>query len=595
MSARKKHKTPRQVSRPKRRAGKAVSRPANQRSSRPAKGAKASRGQSSRTAKPKKKAAGKPSARKPDAAALKKQKERERLLKEKAQLQKQKEKEKEQQGKLKEKERLAKEKEKERQAKEKQRELLLKEKEKERLAKEKEKERQAKEKQRELLLKEKEKERLAKQKEKERLLKEKERAAQKEAAQKAREAERERLRLEKEAERERIRQEKEAEREELRRQKEAERARRDAEREAYRKAKEAERERLRAEREAARRALEGKVARANKRAQRADGVLGRGTATTRVYRPDAIPDQSGTTRRAGEAARLVGIRPVVAAPSPLAAALGTAPAPSMPAPSAEVRPTPPPPPSLSVEERWARISQRLEATETSFQREYRESFDMSWIYHDSALEGVVYTFQELKTAVDPAVTVVPDSSLQPVCEEIRRNRQAIELVRELAEKRRVPLNVDIIKKLYVTLHPEEGDVKTVKYRKDIPQHRLYFHEYAPPDKIAYKVRQVVDWLNGPEPKKMKNPLRVAARVHYDLLRAFPFQTDSGKAARLLMNVILMRAGYPPAIIHSTERQKYYEALKGQLPIIIGMVNDAITNALLSIEKRLEEYEARGRS
>jgi Fic family protein len=220
---------------------------------------------------------------------------------------------------------------------------------------------------------------------------------------------------------------------------------------------------------------------------------------------------------------------------------------------------------------------------------------MSWIYHDSALEGVVYTFQELKTAVDPAVTVVPDSSLQPVCEEIRRNRQAIELVRELAEKRRVPLNVDIIKKLYVTLHPEEGDIKTVKYRKDIPQHRLYFHEYAPPDKIAYKVRQVVDWLNGPEPKKMKNPLRVAARVHYDLLRAFPFQTDSGKVARLLMNVILMRAGYPPAIIHSTERQKYYEALKGQLPIIIGMVNDAITNALLSIEKRLEEYEARPRA
>ncbi|HWA74758.1 MAG TPA: Fic family protein [Polyangiaceae bacterium] len=596
MSARKKHKTPRQVSRPKRRAGKPVSRPASQRSSRPAKAAKASRARSGRAAKPARKASAKAGARKPDAAALRKQKERDRLLKEKAQLQKQKEKEKELQSKLKEKERLAKEKEKERQAKEKQRELLQKEKEKERLAKEKEKERQAKEKQRELLQKEKEKERLAKQKEKERVLKEKERAAQKEAAQKAREAERERIRLEKEAERERIRQEKEAEREELRRQKEAERARRDAEREAYRKAKEAERERLRAEREAARRALEGKVARANKRAQRADGVLGRGTATTRVYRPDAIPDQSGTTRRAGEAARLVGIRPVVAAPSALAAALGTAQvAPSVPAPNAEARPTPPPPPSLSVEERWARISQRLEATETSFQREYRESFDMSWIYHDSALEGVVYTFQELKTAVDPAVTVVPDSSLQPVCEEIRRNRQAIELVRELAEKRRVPLNVDIIKKLYVTLHPEEGDVKTVKYRKDIPQHRLYFHEYAPPDKIAYKVRQVVDWLNGPEPKKMKNPLRVAARVHYDLLRAFPFQTDSGKAARLLMNVILMRAGYPPAIIHSTERQKYYEALKGQLPIIIGMVNDAITNALLSIEKRLEEYEARGRS
>ncbi|HET9958758.1 MAG TPA: Fic family protein, partial [Polyangiaceae bacterium] len=216
------------------------------------------------------------------------------------------------------------------------------------------------------------------------------------------------------------------------------------------------------------------------------------------------------------------------------------------------------------------------------------------IYHDSALEGVVYTFQELKTAIDPSLPVVSDSSLQPVCEEIRRNRQAIELVRELAEKRRVPLNVDILKKIYVTLHPEEGDVKTVKYRKDIPQHRLYFHEYAAPDKIAYKVRQVIDWLNGPEAKKMKNPLRVAARVHFDLLRAFPFQSDSGKVSRLFMNVILMRAGYPPTIIHSTERQKYYEALKGQLPIIITMTNEAINNALLSIEKRLDEYEARGR-
>jgi Fic family protein len=135
-------------------------------------------------------------------------------------------------------------------------------------------------------------------------------------------------------------------------------------------------------------------------------------------------------------------------------------------------------------------------------------------------------------------------------------------------------------------------VKTVKYRKDIPQHRLYFHEYTAPDKIAYRVRQIMDWLNGPEAKKMKNPLRVGARVHYDLLRVFPFAQDSGKVARLLMNVILLRGGYPPAIVHSTERQRYYEALKGQLPVIIQLVNESISNALASIEKRLDEHESR---
>jgi Fic family protein len=258
---------------------------------------------------------------------------------------------------------------------------------------------------------------------------------------------------------------------------------------------------------------------------------------------------------------------------------------------APVVPPPPPPPQLSVEERWAIINERLVGLDEQFQREYRESFEMSWVYHDSALEGVVYTFQELKTAIDPNMSVVADSGLQPVCDEIRRHRQAIEYVRELSEKKRVPINVDTIKKIYCILHPEEGDVKTVKYRKDIPQHRLYFHEYAAPDKIAYKARQVIDWLNGPEPKKLKSPIRIAARVHYDLLRVFPFPQDSGKVSRLLMNVLLMRAGHPPAIIHSTERQRYYEALKGQLPVIVSMVSESIMNALLSIEKKIEDHDA----
>ena len=61
-------------------------------------------------------------------------------------------------------------------------------------------------------------------------------------------------------------------------------------------------------------------------------------------------------------------------------------------------------------------------------------------------------------------------------------------LRLIAGKRVQPVNIDLIKKVYLILHPEEGDIKTVKYRKDIPQHRLYFHEYAPPDKIKFSNR-----------------------------------------------------------------------------------------------------------
>src|SRR5205085_519657 len=83
-------------------------------------------------------------------------------------------------------------------------------------------------------------------------------------------------------------------------------------------------------------------------------------------------------------------------------------------------PLPPPPPPASLEERVALLQGRLSKQDETFQRRYLESFDMSWIYHDSALEGVVYSFQELKTAIDSSATVVQDSSLQPVCEDIRR-------------------------------------------------------------------------------------------------------------------------------------------------------------------------------
>jgi len=258
-------------------------------------------------------------------------------------------------------------------------------------------------------------------------------------------------------------------------------------------------------------------------------------------------------------------------------------------------PLPPPPPPASLEERVALVQSRLGKQDEGFRRRYLESFDMSWIYHDSALEGVVYSFQELKTAIDSSATVVQDSSLQPVCEDIRRHKQAIEFVRDFATKKRLPITLDVIKRIYLILHPEEGDLKTLKYRKDIPQHRLYFHEYAQPDKIAYKVRQVVDWINDPETKRGRNALRIAARAHYDLVRVFPFAHDSGKVARLLMNMLLMRASYEPAIIHSTERQRYYEALKGSAAVILHMVQEAEENGLASIEKLLEEHETNTRS
>jgi Fic family protein len=267
--------------------------------------------------------------------------------------------------------------------------------------------------------------------------------------------------------------------------------------------------------------------------------------------------------------------------------------PSKAPPKKKAPPPEPPPKAMSLEERTIFLEGRLQKAGIDLQNQYRENLDMSWIYHDSALEGSVYTFQELRAAIDPNAALTVDSSMQPVCEEIRRHREALDYIRDLAPKKRQGITIDTLKKIFLILHPEEGDIKTVRYRKDIPQHRLYFHEYAPPDKITYKIRQVIDWTNDPETRRTRNPIRLAARAHYDLLRVFPFPSDSGKVARLFMNLLLLRSGYPPAIIHSTDRQRYYEALKGSSSAMTQIVQESIENNLASVEKLLDVYEKTG--
>jgi hypothetical protein len=265
-------------------------------------------------------------------------------------------------------------------------------------------------------------------------------------------------------------------------------------------------------------------------------------------------------------------------------------APSIPIPVKEVAEAP------SLEQRAHWLEQRIGRQSSDFRDQYRESFEMSWIYHDTALEGIVYTIEELSSALrgnnDAAVV---DSSVMPIFDAIRRHKQAIDYLREMAEKKRSTISIDLLKKIYVILHPEEGDVKTVKYRRDVPQHRLYFHEYAPPDRIAYKVRQTVDWVNDREKKNM-DTLRIAAKAHYDLARAYPFTHASGKVARLFMNFLLLRAGFPPAIIHAKERQRYYEALKAPSPsTLVQMMRDSVDDAVSSVEKLLDEHETNVRA
>jgi Fic family protein len=218
-------------------------------------------------------------------------------------------------------------------------------------------------------------------------------------------------------------------------------------------------------------------------------------------------------------------------------------------------------------------------------RTFQERLDMSWIHHDSALEGTVYTFDELRAAIDSQV--VSDSALIPVYDEIRQHETAIDLVREIADRKRLTYTLDLVKEIYLALVPEEAEQKGPLYRKDMPLHRLYFHEISAPDKIAPKMRQLVDWMNDPETKRSTHTVRLAAKAHFKFMQIYPFPKYSGKVGRLLMNLVLIRQGYPPAILHSTERQRYYDALKTSSNATASLVAEALT---ASVDSAIRFFE-----
>lgn len=236
--------------------------------------------------------------------------------------------------------------------------------------------------------------------------------------------------------------------------------------------------------------------------------------------------------------------------------------------------------SGTIEEKVQRLRELEALAPPALLADYNYRFDMSWIHHDNAIEGVVYEPGELVAAFQEQT--VTDTALIPVYDEIRQYKAAINLIRDLAAKKKTEVNLDTIKTIYATLAPEEADPKgPIKYRKDIPLHRVYFHEIAVPDKIAPLMRSLMQWLASEEVKRTTHPTRIAAKAHSQFLHIFPLPKHSGKVARLLMNLLLMRDGYPPAILHSTDRQRYYEALKTSPDAVAAVINEALDNAIES--------------
>lgn len=110
--------------------------------------------------------------------------------------------------------------------------------------------------------------------------------------------------------------------------------------------------------------------------------------------------------------------------------------------------------------------------------------------------------------------------------------------------------------LYNYVYPSEGRYRNVAVR-------LRGSETILPN--ALKVPELMDefiaWLQC---DNSDHPIKIAADAHFKLVSIHPFVDGNGRTARLLMNLLLMQAGYPPAIVRKEDRNAYITSLeKGQ--------------------------------
>lgn len=183
----------------------------------------------------------------------------------------------------------------------------------------------------------------------------------------------------------------------------------------------------------------------------------------------------------------------------------------------------------------------------------RDSMTMEWTYNSNSIEGNTLTLQETKMVIEEGFTI-KGKSLREHFEAINHN-DAIDFVQSLVSKDYILTDVDILTVHGLVLQRIEEDFAG-RYRTSGV--RISGANFVPPNalKVDSFVSELVGWANT----CTLDAVVKACIFHHRFVWIHPFYDGNGRTVRLVFNLLLMKDGYPPAIILKNDRKKYYDAL-----------------------------------
>ncbi|MGO4818834.1 Fic family protein [Flavobacterium sp. W22_SRS_FP1] len=185
----------------------------------------------------------------------------------------------------------------------------------------------------------------------------------------------------------------------------------------------------------------------------------------------------------------------------------------------------------------------------------KESLSIEWTYNSNSIEGNSLSLRETQMVLQEGVTIKGKSLREHF--ETHNHDKAIDYLFSIVNKDYVLRSIDILSLHGLVLRSIEDDFAGRLRNFGV---RISGANFVPPNanKVSDLLDELIVFINT-NPLQL-NDIELATVFHHKLVWIHPFFDGNGRTVRLVMNLLLMRCGFPPAIILKNDRKKYYEAL-----------------------------------
>jgi len=185
----------------------------------------------------------------------------------------------------------------------------------------------------------------------------------------------------------------------------------------------------------------------------------------------------------------------------------------------------------------------------------KESLLIEWTYNSNSIEGNTLSLRETQMVLLEGITIKGKSLREHF--EAKNHETAIHKLYSLVKNDYVLNAKDILELHGLVLRSIEDDYAGRLRNAAV---RISGANFIPPNarKVSEYLETLINYINT-NPQGL-NPIELATVFHHKFVWIHPFFDGNGRTIRLAMNLVLMRYGFPPAIILTNDRVKYYAAL-----------------------------------